>query len=77
MSQRQWVVIIGVWVAVFLFLGLPSSWEKVLSLLTGLLIIVMAYRIRLKEKQPGNGAPFADNVPGKPAAVPQDPAHSS
>jgi len=63
MSQRQWVVLIGVWVIVFLFLGFPSSWEKVLAIATGLLIISMAYRIKFKEPKPPVGAPFTDNVP--------------
>ena len=60
MSQRQWIVIIGVWVMVFLFLGFPSSWEKVFAILTGLLIIFLAYRIRFKEAVPSKESVFTD-----------------
>jgi len=62
MSQRQRIVIIGVWVMIFLFLGFPSSWEKALAILTGLLVIVMAYRIKFKETQPRGESSFTDNV---------------
>ncbi|MDE2188594.1 MAG: hypothetical protein KGJ35_02605 [Patescibacteria group bacterium] len=51
MSQRQWIVLSGVWVMVFLFLGIPATWEKILAILTGLFIIVIAYRIRFNSLQ--------------------------
>jgi len=71
MSQRQWIVIIGVWVMVFLFLGFPSSWEKVFAILTGLLIIFLAYRIRFKEAVPSKESVFTDSMPpARPAASP-------
>ena len=47
---------------IFLFLGFPSSWEKALAIMTGLLIIVIAYRIKFKENLPVNGSSFTDNV---------------
>jgi hypothetical protein len=62
MSQRQWIVIIGVWVMVFLFIGFPSSWEKAFAILTGLVIIVFAYRIRFKENSSANSSSFTDNI---------------
>lgn len=36
---------LGVWVIVFLFLGFPSDWEKILAVVSGLLIIVVAYTL--------------------------------
>jgi cell division protein FtsW (lipid II flippase) len=62
MSQRQWIVIIGVWVMIFLFLGFPASWEKAFAILTGLVIIIFAYRIKFKETAPKSGSSFTDNV---------------
>jgi hypothetical protein len=63
MSQRQWIVVIGVWIMVFLFLGFPSSWQKILALLTGLILVVFAYRIRFKEAvKPADT--FTDSTPG-------------
>ena len=35
-------MILGVWVMFFLFLGLPSMWDKLLSLGVGLVIILIA-----------------------------------
>ena len=52
---------------IFLFLGFPSSWEKALAILTGLLIIVIAYRIKFKETQPTGESSFTDNLSVKPA----------
>ena len=39
-------MVFGVWVAVLPFLGFPLSWEKFLACLSGLLIIVLAYRLK-------------------------------
>lgn len=47
---------------VFLFLGFPSSWEKVLAILTGILVIFMAYKIKFKENSAANGSSFTDNL---------------
>lgn len=64
MSQRQWLVIVGVWVMVFLFLGFPSFFIKALAIITGLGIIVFAYRIKFKEAAPlASETPFTDNLP--------------
>ncbi|OHA17016.1 MAG: hypothetical protein A3C79_01905 [Candidatus Taylorbacteria bacterium RIFCSPHIGHO2_02_FULL_45_28] len=46
MSKRQFLIILGVWVMVFLFLGFPTTWDKVLSLVTGVLIIVVASKFK-------------------------------
>lgn len=53
---------------VFLFLGFPSSWDKGLAILTGLIIIVFAYRIRFKEAPP-KGAGFTDSAAAVPTAT--------
>jgi len=47
---------------IFLFLGFPYSLEKILAILTGILVIFMAYRIKLKESSPAGGSPFKDNL---------------
>ncbi|MEK7095384.1 MAG: hypothetical protein AAB917_01875 [Patescibacteria group bacterium] len=64
MSKRQLLSIIGIWVMAFLFLGLPSFWHKILAVISGVIIIVIAYRLdsskgkieTIKEDQP-----FVDN----------------
>lgn len=46
MSKRQILIVIGLWTMAFLFLGFPSSWDKVLALVTGLILVIMAYSLR-------------------------------
>lgn len=45
MSKRQLLCILGAWIIVFLFLGFPSSWHKVIAVISGLLIITVAYNL--------------------------------
>ena len=61
---------------IFLFIGFPSSWEKALAILTGLLVIAMAYRIKFKETQLTAESSFTDNLSAKPAQKVQSD-HSS
>lgn len=37
-------MILGVWVAVFLFLGFPTGWDKILAVLTGVIITGISYK---------------------------------
>ena len=46
MSQRQVLMIFGVWLAILPFLGFPLDWEKALACLSGLLIVILAYRLK-------------------------------
>ncbi len=71
MSQRQWIVVVGVWIMFFLFIGIPSSWEKVLAILTGILVIFMAYRIKFKDGASPKNPPFVENVSEKPGDAEQ------
>ncbi len=50
MSKRQLLSLIGVWNIFFLFLGIPTAWDKILSILVGIIIIVIAYRLPYEEK---------------------------
>lgn len=50
MSKRQWLCVLGVWVMVFLFLGVPSLWHKILALVTGLVIVAIAYNVPQERK---------------------------
>jgi MFS-type transporter involved in bile tolerance (Atg22 family) len=43
MSKRQFLMLIGVWVAIFLFLGFPLVWHKIIGVISGLAIIAIAY----------------------------------
>jgi uncharacterized protein YqhQ len=46
MSKRQVLMLIGIWVIVFLFIGFPSTWHKVLAVITGGLIIGITFTLR-------------------------------
>lgn len=51
MSKRQWLSVMGVWVMIFLFLGFPSSWHRIIALLSGIIIIGIAYNIPQEQKK--------------------------
>lgn len=38
-------MVLGVWVMFFLFLGVPQGWKEILAVITGILIIGVAYRL--------------------------------
>lgn len=44
MSKYQWISIMGLWVMCFLFLGFPAAWDKGIAMVSGLIIIILAYR---------------------------------
>lgn len=46
MSKRQVLMVLGIWVMVFLFLGVPSMWHKILAILTGLIIVLVTISLR-------------------------------
>ena len=51
MSKRQWLCVLGVWVMIFLFLGIPSVWHKVVALISGVVVIAIALRLPEERKQ--------------------------
>ena len=67
MRKEKTLFIIGIWVAVLPFLGFPSSWRKVMFVITGLAVMYVAYlfylevKIRLS-KDASQSKTFVDNV---------------
>ena len=45
MSKRQILSVLGVWIMVFLFLGIPPLWHKIIALISGIFIIFISYNI--------------------------------
>lgn len=37
---------LGIWTMIFLFLGFPFFWDKIIALVTGVFVILCAYSIR-------------------------------
>lgn len=62
MSKRQWLMIFGVIVAALPFLGFPSSWDTVIYIVVGILIIFLSYRILPDGKpQSPDAMPFVEH----------------
>jgi hypothetical protein len=51
MSKRQWLTVLGVWVALFLFLGFPSAWHKIIAIISGIAIIAISYNLPHEKKE--------------------------
>jgi len=51
MSKRQLLCLLGVWVMIFLFLGFPTAWHRVIAVISGLGVIALAYRFPPENKQ--------------------------
>ncbi len=51
MSKRQMLCVLGVWVMVFLFLGVPSSWHEIIAAITGIIIIAISYNLPPDQNQ--------------------------
>jgi hypothetical protein len=67
MSKRQWLCLMGVWIMIFLFLGFPSLWHKIIALVSGFIIIAISYNLSPENKDnninitsPSN-SPFIEN----------------
>lgn len=57
MSKRQILCILGVWIIIFLFLGFPFFLHRILAIITGFLVIIVAYNL---------GAPVDKASPSTP-----------
>lgn len=43
MSKRQLLCVFGAWIMIFLFLGFPTKWQKVIAVVSGLAVIGISY----------------------------------
>jgi hypothetical protein len=50
MSKRQLLILLGIWVMVFTFLGFPPAWKQVFAVAAGALIVTIAVATKPKEK---------------------------
>ncbi len=50
MRKEKALFIIGFWVLILPFLGFPTSWRKTLYLITGIVIIYLAYLLYIEAK---------------------------
>ena len=72
MLPRQIIMLIGVWVIVFLFLGIPIGWKQAFAVLTGLAIIFLAYRLPAPQKSTDEHAiPFVEHKSDSRESAPE------
>jgi hypothetical protein len=67
MRKEKTLFIIGLWVIVLPFLGFPSSWKKVLFVLTGIALIYLGYLFYMEvkarlAKNDNQTKSFVDNI---------------
>jgi hypothetical protein len=67
MRKERTLLILGVWVAVLSYLGFPQDWRRILFLITGFLIIYLAYLFYIEAKirilkNDNHSKSFIDNI---------------
>lgn len=69
MIRRRYILVLGIWLIILSFLGIPGSWRTVLLIATGIVLILFAFYLRFKRGGDVNrGGPvdaFVDNGPVK------------
>ncbi len=50
MSKKQILILLGVWIILFTFLGFPEFWDKIIALITGILIVTISYFLPSKQE---------------------------
>jgi VIT1/CCC1 family predicted Fe2+/Mn2+ transporter len=68
MSKEMSIILLGVWVVVVPYLGVPSSWRTVLLVVSGVTILVLGLLLRgesiVRGTRKHRGAPpFVENSP--------------
>lgn len=53
MSKRQFIILLGILLMFLPFLGFPSSWDKIINVAIGLLIVIFSFLKNPVLKNPG------------------------
>lgn len=64
MSLDALIMLLGAFVALLPFLGFPNSWDRILFLVTGVLIVILGIAVRRtrgKKETPRDVRPIAEN----------------
>lgn len=65
-NHHRYLLIIGIWVILVPFFGVPILWKKILLAIPGIILITMAVSIIQtlnKKKKKGSEYPFKENGP--------------
>lgn len=72
MSKRQILILLGIWFAVFLFLGLPESWHTTIAAISGLVLIIIAYSLKSEAViTTGDNVPYAEHKSAVVVSTPE------
>jgi hypothetical protein len=76
MSKKQSLIILGAWISVLLFLGFPASWDRIIGLITGLIVIGIALKLPHQERtMPTEKRPYVETK--NPAHIARNPIPST
>jgi membrane protein implicated in regulation of membrane protease activity len=70
MRKEKTLLIIGIWVAILPFLGFPDTWRKIFFVITGFMLIYLAYiyyqqtKARISKGE-NRSQTFVDNIGDK------------
>ncbi len=71
MTVDTLLIFTGAFVAILPFLGFPQSWDKILFLLAGLLVVGLGIVVRRRganhRVHSNQGEPFSESLPGQGA----------
>jgi hypothetical protein len=54
MGKDVYIMLLGVWVAMLPFLGFPGSWDRILLLISGVIIISVGISLRRRKSKNHN-----------------------
>ncbi len=79
MSKRQILVIIGVWVILLPFLGLPGTWKTILMACTGVVLCFLAYsgQSRQSKSESSFSNSYSDNLEAHDINGHANPSHGN
>ncbi|MFA6315457.1 MAG: hypothetical protein WC648_03785 [Candidatus Paceibacterota bacterium] len=63
MTKRQILMLLGVWTIFFLFMGFPPGWDKLFAIVSGVLMVVISYRLGTSDRKSSdsNNVPFVEH----------------
>lgn len=61
------VIVLGLWITIVPYLGVPSSWRTALLVLTGIVVVVVGFLLRVDSLSRGSRRaehrPFVESMP--------------
>ena len=74
MSKEMAIIVLGIWVMIVPYLGVPGAWRTVLLLVTGFGLVVLGFFLRAEvlSRGPRHGTshPFVENLPAGRQVLP-------